>query len=53
MYEKMQEPGLTEIISFLFFLLQPHLWHMEVPGLGVKSELQLPVYTKATAIPDP
>ena len=25
---------------------------MEVPGLGVKSELQLPAYTTATAIPD-
>ena len=22
--------------------LQPHLWHMEVSGLGVQSELQLP-----------
>ena len=26
---------------------------MEVPRLGVKSELQLPAYTTATAIPDP
>ena len=25
---------------------------MEVPGLGVKSELQLPAYTRATAMPD-
>ena len=25
---------------------------MEVPRLGVKSELQLPAYTTATAIPD-
>ena len=25
---------------------------MEVPGLGVGSELQLPVYTTATATPD-
>ena len=29
-----------------------HLWHMEVPRLGVKSELQLPAYTKATAMWD-
>ena len=27
---------------FFFFLLGPHLWHMEVPRLGAKSELQLP-----------
>ena len=26
---------------------------MEVPRLGVKLELQLPVYTTATAMPDP
>jgi len=26
---------------------------MEVPRLGVKSELQLPAYTTATATPDP
>ena len=26
---------------------------MEVPGLGVKSELQLPAYTTARATPDP
>ena len=30
-----------------------HLWHMEVPRLGVESELQLPVYTTATATRDP
>ena len=27
--------------------------HMEVPWLGVESELQLPAYTTATAMPDP
>ena len=26
---------------------------MEVSGLGVESELQLPAYTTATAMPDP
>ena len=26
---------------------------MEVPGLGVESELQLPAYITATAMPDP
>ena len=35
------------------FVLGPHLWHMEVPRLGVTSELQLPAYTTATAMPDP
>ena len=30
-----------------------HMWHMEVPRLGVKSELQLPAYTTATATWDP
>ena len=29
------------------------LQHMEVPRLGVESELQLPAYTTATATPDP
>ena len=37
--------------SFLLFL--PHPWHMEVPRLGVKSELQLPAYATAIATPDP
>ena len=32
-------------------LLEPHLQHMEVPRLQVKSELQLLAY--ATAKPDP
>ena len=35
-------------ISFLW----PHLWQMEVPRLGVRSELQLTAYATATAIPD-
>ena len=38
---------------FLFFLLGLHLPHMEVPRLGVESELQLLAYTAATAIWDP
>ena len=36
-----------------FFFLWPHLQHMEVPGPGVESELQLPAYTTAMATPDP
>ena len=37
---------------FPFVYLGPHQWHMEVPRLGIKSELQLPAYTIATAMPD-
>ena len=33
-----------------FFFLPPHLWHIEVPGLGrIKLELQLQAYTTSTA----
>ena len=34
---------------FFFFFFGPHLWHMEVPRLGVQSELQLQAYGTATA----
>ena len=34
------------------FFLGPHLRHMEVPRLGVESELQLPAYATATATQD-
>ena len=41
------------VSGFLFFSpLEPHLWHMEVPRLGVELELQLPAYTTATAMRD-
>ena len=33
--------------SFLLFRTAP-TWHMEVPSLGIKSELQLPAYTTDT-----
>ena len=38
-------------LSFSFFsvFLEPHPRHMEVPKLGVESELQLLAYTTATA----
>ena len=41
-------------IVFFWLFLGPHLWHMEVPRLGVNltSELQLLAYTTATAMPD-
>ena len=37
---------------FFFFFLGLHLWHMEVPWLGVESELQLPAFATAIAMPD-
>ena len=40
-------------LLFLFFIiflfLGPHAWHMEVPKLGVQSELELPATATATA----
>ena len=38
---------------FFFWFLELHLWHMDIPRLGVKMELQLPAYTTATATQDP
>ena len=37
---------------FFFFSRHEHLWHMEVPRLGVMLELQLLAYTTATATQD-
>ena len=39
------------VLSSLF--LGPHPWHMEVPRLGVESDLQLWAYATATATQDP
>ena len=36
-----------------FFFLGPYPWHVEVPRLEVKSELQLLAYATATATRDP
>ena len=36
------------IIIIILLFLRLHMWHMEVPRLGVESELQLPAYTTAT-----
>ena len=46
----------TALLVFFFFLnlfLGLHMWHVEVPRLGVQLELQLPAYTTATAMPAP
>ena len=40
-------------MNFFFSILGLHLRHMEVPRLGVESELQLLAYTTATATRDP
>ena len=40
-------------LLFMYLFLGLCLQHMEVPGLGVEWELQLPVYTTATTPPDP
>ena len=39
--------------TLFFCSLGPHMRHMEVSRLGVKSELQLLAYTTATAMQDP
>ena len=45
---------LSLLIFFFFFgFLGPHPRHMEVPRLGVQSELELLAYTTATATWDP
>ena len=44
-----------DVAFFLVFLSfsGPHLRHMEVPRLGVQSELWLPAYARAPAMQDP
>ena len=45
------EPPVMKTTFFFFLGLHPQ--HMEVPRWGVKSELPLPAYATATAMPDP
>ena len=40
------------IIIIIIYFLHTHLWHKEIPRLGVDLELQLPTYATATATPD-
>ena len=48
------EPKNARCFAFsMIFFLEPRPQHMEVPKLGVESELQLPAYAAATATPDP
>ena len=46
MYQPAQVPQSSNFFFPVF--LGPHQWHMEVPRLGVESELQLPVTAIAT-----
>ena len=46
---KVQKNTHLDIKRRFFFSLGPHLWHMEVPRLGVEAEPQLPAYTTAIA----
>ena len=41
------------LLTYLFVFLGLHPQHVEVPRLGVESELQLPAYSTAPAMPDP
>ena len=43
---------LRVFVCFFVCFTGPFLWHVEVPRLGVQSELQLPAFTTATAMPD-
>jgi len=45
-------PMVSWFFSFTFFLLSPHLGHMEVLRLGIQSELQLLADTTVTAMWD-
>ena len=47
--KQMFDIGRGTTIVYLLFFLGPHLQHMEVPWLGVESELQSLAYTTATA----
>ena len=41
------------LLNFFGVFLGLHLWHMEVPRLGVQLELYPPAYATAIAMPDP
>ena len=45
--------SMVEKEAFIYLLLALHLWHMELPRLGVKSELQPPAHTTAIVTQDP
>ena len=55
---QIKEQSLLTSMTFFFFFfffvfLGPCPWHMQVPRLGVESELYLMAYTTATSTPNP
>ena len=50
--ECLSHPTVIPFLFFVFCFLGPHPQHMEVPRLGVESELRLLAYTTATAMQD-
>ena len=46
-------PWLVSLYFIFLSFLGLHLWHMEIPRLGVELELRLPAYATVAAIPDP
>ena len=50
LYESPYFYFLSYFLNSSFSFLGPHLWHIDVPRPGVKSELQLTAYTTATAM---
>ena len=51
-YRETSGDTLTTFFFFFFCFIGPHSWHVEVPRLGVKSELQPLAYTTAAAKED-
>ena len=45
--------GREHLYELVSFFSRPHLWHVEVSGPEVKSELQLQATAKATATATP
>ena len=41
---------LSKKFYFFSFRFQPYLWHMEVPGLGIKSKPQIHSCSKAGSL---
>ena len=50
---KLEVSQFLSLSLFFFFFFFVFLGHMEVPRLGVESELYLLAYARATATPDP
>ena len=53
LYVTLNACGYPLLTFFVFSFLGLPLCHVEVPRLGVQSELQLPAHTTATATPHP